>query len=370
MKSPRVAIVADWIIGGGAERVVEELHKLYPDAPIYASYCTDEWRKRLDNKVVTGYLQRWPFGTLRKFVGVLRIRWYRSLDLSAYDVVVSCTGNGEAKHIRTQGNTKHLCYCFTPTHYYWRHYQTYIQNPGLGPLNWLARLGLQLLVTPLRKKDYQAAQNPDKYIAISSHIQKDIQQYYNQASDIIAPPVNTDRFIAAGRSAQQRKGFVTMGRLATIKHTDVIVEACTKLNVPLRVIGRGPQLANLQKLAGPSVQFLTNVSDEQMPEQLASAEAFLFASFEDFGIAPVEAMAAGTPLLAYKAGGALDYVTKETGRFFTEQNAASLEQALKTFDASAYTARDIQKRAEVFSVQHFRDAIVSAVNELSQSTTE
>lgn len=361
MKSPRVAIVADWIIGGGAERVVEELHNLYPEAPIYASYCTPEWRTRLDNKVVTGYLQNKPFSTLRKLVGVLRIHWYRNLDLKDYDVVISCTGNGEAKHIRTSGSTKHISYCFTPVHYYWRHYQTYIENPGLGPFNWLARFGLRLLVSPLRRKDYQAAQHVDQFVAISEHIQSDIQEYYDQKSVVIAPPVNTERFTQAGQSSNKRSGFVTMGRQTAVKRTDIVVDACTKLELPLRVIGRGPQHEDLVQRAGPTVEFLTDVTDEQMPELLAAADAFLFASFEDFGIAPVEAMAAGTPVIAYRSGGALDYVTKDTGLFFDEQTPASLQEAITGFDAKEFNPKTIQKQGTNFSVQEFKEKISTLV---------
>lgn len=361
---PRVAIVADWIIGGGAERVVAELHKLYPDAPIYASYCSAEWRKRLDNKVVTGYLQGWPFGALRKFVGVLRIKWYRGIDFSNFDVVISCTGNGEAKHIRTTGKTKHLCYCFTPTHYYWRHYQSYLANPGFGVFNWLARIGLRALLAPLKSKDYQAAQQPDAFVAISKHIQEDISRFYNRDSDIIAPPVQTERF-TKHRQPLKRQGFVTMGRQTAVKRTDIIVDACTKLELPLTVIGNGPDHANLVARAGSTVEFLTNVSDEQMPAKLAAAEAFLFASVEDFGIAPVEAMASGTPVIALNDGGALDYVTKQTGIFFTEQTAESLEQILVGFDSRFFDSTVIQKHAEKYSTKHFADAIQKAVNKLS-----
>lgn len=367
MSEPRVAIIADWIIGGGAERVVEELHNLYPDAPIYASYCSDDWRKKLDGKVVTGYLQRWPFGLLRKFVGVLRIRWYRGLDLSSYDVVISCTGNGEAKHIKTPRTTKHICYCFTPVHYYWRHYQTYITNPGFGPFNWLAKFGLRALLNPLRKKDYQAAQQPDLFVGISSHIQSDIQKYYKRNAIVIAPPVDTKRFKEAGKSSRKRHGYVTMGRLATIKRTELVVDACTNLNLPLKVIGRGPAYADLVKRAGPTVEILTNVTDQQMPNQLASAQAFLFAAFEDFGIAPVEAMAAGTPVIAYKAGGALDYVTPETGVFFNQQTVASLQKALKDFDNTVFKPTTIQKSAEAFSSERFAKDIAALVRGVSQS---
>ena len=353
----RVAIVADWIIGGGAERVVEALHTQYPDAPIYASYCSPQWQQKLDNKVVTGYLQYWPFSALRKFVGILRIQWYKKLDFSNFDVVITCTGNGEAKHIRTSGKTKHVSYCFTPVHYYWRHYQTYLQNPGFGPFNWLARAGLQLLLEPLKKKDYQAAQKVDEFIAISTHIQKDIKQYYHRDSTVIAPPVNVDRFASVNQPMNKRNGFITVGRQTAVKHTEVIVDACTRLELPLTVIGNGPEHAELIKRAGATVSFPERVSDEALPEYLANASAFLFASEEDFGIAPVEAMACGTPVIAYKAGGALDYVTAETGIFFDQQTDLSLEATLQTFIPASFSPPVIRKHAQKFSTDRFLSAI-------------
>jgi glycosyltransferase involved in cell wall biosynthesis len=139
-----------------------------------------------------------------------------------------------------------------------------------------------------------------------------------------------------------------------MKRVDLVVDACTQLNVPLKVIGRGPAYADLVKRAGPSITFLNNISDEDMPSQLASTEAFVFASFEDFGIAPIEAMATGTPVIAFKAGGALDYVVpSQTGEFFPEQTVESLKAALQNFDSSIYNPNDIKSAAQQFSVEEF-----------------
>lgn len=348
----KVAIVHDWLVGGGAERVVNELHQMFPDAPIYTSYATNEWRRRLDDKVVTGYLQRWPFSALRKFLPILRIWWFTSLDFTGYDLVISSSGNGEAKGVRTPKETKHVCYCHTPTHFYWRHYAQYMKRPGFGLFDPLARLGLRLLVGPLRRWDLRAARRPDYILANSTHIQADIKRYYGRESSVIYPPIDVERFSAA--NSTKREGFVTAGRQATMKHTGIIVEACSQLGVPLTVIGRGPDHQNLVRLAGPTVTFLTNVTDAEMANQLASAEAFLFASFEDFGITPVEAMAAGTPVIAYAAGGALDYVLPgKTGEFFKEQTTASLVDCLKNFDSSNYAADDIKKAAHRFGKDVF-----------------
>lgn len=356
----KVAIVHDWLVGGGAERVVEQLHKLYPDAPIYTSYCTDEWRKKLDGKVVTGFLQYWPFGPLRKFLGPLRLWWFGRINFNGYDLVISSAGNGEAKDINVPKNTTHICYCHAPTHYYWRSYKQYMEKPGFGVLNPLARLGLKMLVGPLRRRDYKAAQKPDYFVANSSYIASEIKQYYGRDAEVINPPVDVERF--AQHTKTTRSGFVTMGRQVGYKRTDLIVDACTKLNVPLAVIGNGPEHSELVRRAGPSVTFYTDVSDQEMPEFLASAEAFIFAAKEDFGVAPVEAMAAGTPVIAFQAGGALDYVIPASGQFFKEQTVSSLCDALSSFDANSYTKEQVTAHAEFFSNQTFARKIKTFVH--------
>lgn len=359
----KVAIVHDWLVGGGAERVVEELHNLYPDAPIYTSYCNDEWRAKLNGKVITGFLQRWPFSKLRKFVGPLRIWWFGQINFSGYDVVISSSGNGEAKDINVPEGTKHICYCHAPTHFYWRSYQQYLDKPGFGVMNPVARIGLKLLVGPMRKRDHKAAQKPDAYIANSSYIQKEIRQYYGRDSVVINPPVDVERFKVATNN--KRTGFVTMGRQVAYKKIDLIVDACTKLKLPLTVIGRGPEHEDLVRRAGPSITFRTDVTDEQMPKMLASANAFIFAAVEDFGIAPVEAMAAGTPVIAYKDGGALDYVTPgKTGQFFAEQSVDSLCEALTSFKADNYTNETISIKAHNFSSENFSKKIQSFIKDV------
>jgi len=354
----KVAIVHDWLVGGGAERVVSELHNMFPDAPIYTSYCTPEWRKRLDNKVVTGWLQH--FGKLRKVMVLGRIRWFKSLDLSDYDLVISSSGNGEAFSVQTGEHTTHICYCHTPTHYYWRHYDQYIQRPGFGFFDPLARFGLKLLVGPLRKWDLRASKRPEYYIANSNHIKADIKKYYGRDAVVIHPPVDVERFKDAPQG--NRHGFVAMGRLAAAKRNDIAVRACNKLGVPLKVIGRGPDLPRLKGMAGATITFPENVSDAEMPAQLSSAEAFLFASFDDFGISPVEALAAGTPVIAYKAGGALDYVVPgKTGEFYTEQTIESMAAAIKKFDGTKYNPKEIQKFATQFSPENFRENMATFI---------
>ncbi|HEX7964053.1 MAG TPA: glycosyltransferase [Candidatus Saccharimonadales bacterium] len=357
----KVAIVHDWLIGGGAERVVYELHQMFPDAPIYTSYATPEWRQRLGGKVITGFLGHQPFGRLRKFVGVLRIWWFTHLDFTGYDLVISSTGNGEAKGIRVPKGTVHICYCHTPTHYYWRHYDQYRKRPGFGAFDPLARLGLRLLVGPLRRWDKKASKRPTYFVANSTHIQRDIKTYYGRSAVVIHPPVDISRFTPL--PAEKRSGLLTVGRQAPAKRTDIAVVACSDLGLPLTVVGDGPEHNRLERLAGQSVTFAPPADDQAVARYMAAAQGFIFASFDDFGVTPVEAMAAGTPVIAYKAGGAFDYVEEgKTGLFFDEQTPESLAKTLKTFDPTQFKPEIIRKKAEEFSPAVFRQKMLALID--------
>lgn len=363
-KQPKVAIVHDWLVGGGAERVVAELHRMYPDAPIYTSYCTDEWRQRLDNKVVTGFLQRWPFGPLRKYVGVLRIWWFTRLDLSQYDLVISSSGNGEAKGVKTPDTTTHICYCHSPTHFYWRNYDLYMKEPGFGIFNPLARLGLRLLVGLLRRWDLKASKRPDYYIANSTHIQADIKKYYNRDSVVIFPPVDITRFQIP--NPPKRHGFVIASRQVPQKKFNLAIEACNRLQLPLTVLGKGPEHAKLVAMGGPTVTYVEQVSDAEMPRYFAGAEAFLWPCFDDFGIVAIEAQATGTPVIAFQAGGALDYVVNgKTGLFFNEQSAGSLAKALQDFPSHSFDHQAIAKHATSFGPDIFRRKMTTFITSIT-----
>jgi glycosyltransferase involved in cell wall biosynthesis len=359
----RVAIVHDWLIGGGAERVVHELHKMYPDAPIYTSYCTPEWRKRLNGKVVTGFLQRWPFPVLRKFIPILRIWWFAHLDLKGYDLVISSSG-AEAKGIKVPKGTVHINYCHAPTHYYWSRYDEYLARPGFGAFDPLARLGLRLLVGPLRKWDFKAAQRPDYMIANSTHIQKEIKKYYKRDAVVMHPPVLIERFEGVKEPAK-RHGFLTGGRLTPYKRNDLAVIACTQLNLSLTVYGDGPDRKRLEGMAGPTITFTGFISEEAVVKQFVSAEAFIFPLLDDFGVVGIEALAAGTPVIAYKAGGALDYIEEgKTGTFFKEQTVDALCKALKSFHAREFNHQTIRKRALDFSPQAFQKQMRGFINKV------
>ena len=360
ISSTRVVIVHDWLIGGGAERVVQALHEIYPEAPIYTSYCTKEWRTKLDNKVVTGYLQH--FGKFRKYLPLLQYWWFRSLRLKKYDIIIASAGNGQAKAVK-KGNATLICYCHTPVHFLWRHYKKYMKSPGFGIFNPIARLGLLIFAGPLRRLDYKAAQKVDIFIANSSHIKADIKQYYNKDAQVIFPPVNTALFTQKNTSDKNRKRVITVGRLVPMKHVDSIVDVCNKNHYPLTIIGKGPELAKLQIRAGFTVQFITNASDEEVAKRVANAKAFVFASYEDFGVAPVEALSAGTPVVALQKGGAKDYINSRNGVFYQNQSTIELEQAIQKCLSKKWNHDTISKSAQKFSVKEFKLKITKTINQ-------
>jgi len=351
----KVAIVHDWFVGGGAERVVLELHKIYPNAPIYTAYCSPQWRQRLSGtKVITSYMQRWPFSKLRKFLPPLRALWFSRLDLSGYDLVISSSG-AEAKGVKVKAPAVHINYCHAPTHYYWSRYDDYMKHPGFGALDPIARLGLKLLVGPMRRWDHKAAQRPHYMIANSSYIKHQVKKYYGRDAAVIHPPVDIGRFKILDESSILRQGFLAAGRQTPYKRIDLAVRACSKLDLPLTVIGNGPNHKKLVKLAGPTVIFLTGLSDQEVVKHFQSAEAFIFPGVDDFGIVAVEALAAGTPVIAYHAGGALDYIEPgNNGLFFKEQTVESLSGALKDFKRYKFDSSRINDSAAGFSAENFQ----------------
>lgn len=364
----KVAIVHDWLVGGGAEKVVLELHHMFPDAPIYTSYATKRWQRELNGNVKTGVLQYWPFYKIRKYIPSLRILYFTTLRLKNYDVIISSSG-AEAKGVKTRENQVHISYIHAPTHYYWGRYDEYLNNPGFGRFDWLARLGLKGLVGPLRKWDYKAAQRPNYIITNSTYTAAQIKRYYGRKSSVIHPPIDIERFAIPTEKhglPNVRHGFVITGRQTPYKRVDLAVQACTQLNVPLIVIGNGPDHKRLKKMAGKTITFLTKVTDRELPHYLQSAEVFLFPGIDDFGIAPVEALAAGTPVIAYKAGGALDYINDKTGLFFNKQTPESLIEAIKEFQAKKYSHEGIKSEAQAFSIANFHKNLQTELDRVLQ----
>ncbi len=361
MTELRVAIVHDWMLMGGAEKVVEQLLEMYPDAPLYTSCMSNEWYQKLQHRtLIMGYLD-WPlFRKIRKFVPFLRQRWFESLDFSAYDVVISSSG-AEAKGIKVPEGVLHINYCHAPTHYYWSRYEEYLKTPGFGKLDPFVRFGLKWLLAPMRAWDLKAAQRPDVMVANSHHIAAEIKKYYHRDASVVFPPVAVERFTK--KSETKRTAYVVAARQTPYKRVDLAVAAATKLNLPLIVASNGPEHEKLVAMAGSTVTFNTNVSDARMVRYFQEAKGYLFPCIDDFGITPVEAMAAGTPVIAYKAGGALEYVQQgKTGLFFNEQTVDSLVTALTQAEKKTWNETVITKKAAHFTPALFRKRMKKVIN--------
>ena len=381
----RIALVCDWLTTpGGAEQVLLELHRLYPDAPIYTSqYNPRKLTWFQDATVRTGWLQIFP-SAFRKILGPLRHLYFAHLDLTAYDLVVSVTG-AEAKAVRAR---RHLCYCHVPTQYYWQMYDSYLQNPGFGFLNPLVRFFFKLFVGPLRRADYRAAQRPDQFLTISTYAAAAIRRYYHRSATIVAPPVDLQRFVShpvakttksakstqsAAKSAKPtqstRHGFIIACRQVTWKRVDLAISACLEAQLPLTVIGDGPEHAHLVALAAgsPLITFVPWIAPDQLAQHLHSADAFIFPSLEPFGIAAVEALAAGCPVIAYAKGGSRDFIQPgKNGLLFSSQTPAALARALRDFSNHRFNSRTVTASAAPFSRDHFRQGITEAVTKLTK----
>jgi glycosyltransferase involved in cell wall biosynthesis len=285
---------------------------------------------------------------------------FESLDLGGYDVILS-NKSGFCHGVITSPETVHICYCLTPTRYVWR-YHDYAQREGFGCL---ARMALAPVLSHLRMWDRLAADRVDRFIAISTEVQHRIAKYYRRDSEIIYPPVDTQRFSLA---ASHDDYLLCVGRVIPYKRIDLAVEACTRLGLPLKIGGAGRDIERLKAMAGPTVEFLGYVPDDDLPKLMARCKAFLFPGAEDFGITPVQAMAAGRPVIAYAYGGALDMVAEGvSGTLFREQSVESLIDVLQRFESDQYDPQTIRCHAEQFDVAIFRkkiqDVIVQACEE-------
>jgi glycosyltransferase involved in cell wall biosynthesis len=356
MTEPKIALVYDWLTNfGGGERALLAAHKAFPQAPIYTSvYIPEALPQFADADVRTTYLQRLPRFLRRwhQLLPVFRPRAFRSFKLDDYDIIFSM-GSAEAKAVLKRPDAWHINYCFTPTRYYWSHYEEYKQNPGFGPLNPLIRLVIPPFVAAMRKKDLQAASGVDAFIGNSSAVAARIKQYYGKDAAVIYPPVDMHRFRNLDISGK-RSGFMIVGRQVAYKRMDLAIEACNQLGVELTLYGDGPEHKRLEAIAGPTVHLVTGADDTTIAQALTAAEGFLYPQEEDFGITQVEAMAAGCPVIAYAKGGAIDVVIEgKTGVFFNEQTVTSLTEAITRFKTMRFTPKILQLHAEQFSEERY-----------------
>lgn len=365
-KQQKVAIAVDWLTEGfgGGERVIKAIHDMYPDAPIYTSQYRPKrttWLGAAD--VRTGLLNILPVG-IRRFTPFLRQWYFARLDLTAYDLVISVTG-AEAKAVRTRADAIHLSYMHAPTQYYWTLYDAYIKNPGFGVLNPLARVVLKTIIGPLRRADYAAAQRPDTVVTISSYTQEEIRTHYGRESIVIAPPVDVESINGCVQSTTQRSGFIIACRQVVWKRVDLAISAALRAQVRLTVVGDGPEHDRLIQLAAGSslITFLPKYKDiGEIVDLLAASQAFVFPSLEPFGIAPVEALAAGTPVIALQKGGALDFIREgSNGVFFANQTIESLTDAFRRFSTLSFDEKEVADTAKKFSQAVFKKELESLI---------
>jgi glycosyltransferase involved in cell wall biosynthesis len=365
--APKIAIVHDWLtVAGGAEVVIAELHKLFPKAPIYTSVYNPEalpGLKTLD--IRTTYLQEKLPKKLRyrhTLWPTLRAKAFRKLDLSEFDVIIS-SSSAEAKAVRkTRPDQIHIAYIHTPIRYYWSHYEEFRKEFKFGAFTPFIRPIIPMMVKRMRKLDLESIKDIDVIIANSEVTQQRIKQYYKRASTVIHPPVDVERFTPPPKT--ERRGYILWGRHVPYKRFDLAVEAANQLQVPLTIVGSGPDTERLKKLAGPTVKFVGRVSDKELVHLAQTAKGFLFPNEEDFGISAVEALAAGTPVIAYAKGGALDIVQDgETGVLFKEQTVASLVAAIKRFETLSFLPATLHRKAKRFDKSLFDTRITKIVSD-------
>lgn len=334
---------------GGAERVAAVMHDSFPSAPIYTTVAL---RHRLPDElrgadIRTSAMQRLP-GMERRFRQYFMLYPFavEQFDLSEYDLILS-SSSGYAKGVRRSRNAIHVCYCHTPMRWVWR-YQDYAERESFGGV---ARSVLPMFLWGLKQWDLRAAQQPNYYIANSQVVADRIKKIYGREAIVIPPPIDVDRFEP---SSSVEDYYLILSRLVPYKRIDLAIEACNKLGRRLVIIGDGPDRVRLEKLAGPTVQFLGRQSDIQVNLYASRCRALLFPGEEDFGMVPLEVNAAGRPVIAYRAGGAVETVVDGmTGIFFDKPNSRALIDAIEEFEGRIWNTRLLREHAEKFDRKVF-----------------
>ncbi len=361
----RAALVCSWLNQyGGAERVLEVVHDMFPDAPVYTSMY---WPEALPQQyraweIRTSFLNRLPLIKRhhQPFLPLYPLG-FESLDLDGYDLVLSVT-SAFAHGVIVRPGVTHVCYCLTPARFLW-YDAAYAQRENLGRLS---RAVLPFVLPALRTWDTVAANRVDHFVAISQAVQRRIARFYRRPARVIYPPVQTSDFAV---SDEQDDYYLILGRLIPYRRVDLAIRAFNALGLPLVIAGDGRDRRSLERIAGPSVRFLGRVSDEERRRLLSRCRAFLWPGEEDFGIAPLEANASGRPVIAYAAGGALETVVEGvTGAFFREATPESLADVVSKFDARAYDPAALRRHAERFDVARFRSELAGFVDEAMGST--
>jgi glycosyltransferase involved in cell wall biosynthesis len=373
MAQPRVAVVHDWLVTyGGAERVLEQILKLYPQADLFALYDFIPPDRRdfiLNKTVTTSFLQRFPFAgkKYRSYLPLMPLA-VEQFDMSAYDLVIS-NSYAVAKGVITGPDQVHISYVQSPMRYAWDLTHQYLRQAGLrsGPKSWFVRWTLHRI----RTWDARTANGVDEFIANSHFIARRIWKVYRRKATVINPPVAVDAF---GLRTKKDDFYLTASRMVPYKRIDLIVDAFAHMpDKKLVVIGDGPDFRKIAGKTGPNVTLLGYQPFEVLRDHMQRARAFVFAAEEDFGIVPVEAQACGTPVIAFGKGGVLETVVDgETGMFFDEQLAESVAEAVRTFDRCRrqFDPAKCRENALRFSIEEFRQHFKTFVNDtLSHSPT-
>jgi len=353
----KVALVHDFLNQvGGAEKVLQVFHELFPKAPVFTVvYDPEETKGEFDDlDIRTTFIQGIPFG-------VKRYKWFLSwmpaaierFDFSKYDLVLS-DSTAFAKGIITRPETLHISYCHTPTRYLWS--DTYSYTAELKQPK-IIKSFLPFVLNRIRQWDRLAADRVDKFIANSHFVRGRIKKYYGRESTVIYPPVEA-RKIPFSNPQKVENYYLIVSRLRPYKRVDLAIDAFNALGIPLKVVGIGEEYLKLKNIAKKNIEFLGSVSDKERNKLLSLCIAFIHPQEEDFGISAVEAMAAGRPVIAYKSGGALETVKKgETGEFFEDQTPWCLVDAVREFMPEKYDPKVIRKQALQFDTSIFKREI-------------
>ena len=368
----RVALVHYWFVRRrGGERVVETLAEMFPQADVFSLIADPVWRDSTfrSRNVTTSFLQRLP-GVTRYYRKLLPLFPYavEQFRLDEYDLVIS-SESGPAKGVLTPSHACHICYCHSPMRYLWDMYHRYRHGKGMGPA---ARLAFSLSAHYVRMWDVATAARVDHFVANSRNVASRILKCYRRNATVINPPV----LVSAGYvSSEVEDYYLVVSPLVDYKRVDLAIEACNRLQRPLRIIGDGEEYGRLRGSAGPTVKFFGYLSDEEVRKNYAHCRALLFPGEEDFGIVPVEAQSFGRPVIAFGRGGALETVIgglptssfapeSSTGVFFAEQSAESLADAIRFFELNEprFSPAFIRRHAERFDVSRFKSEMGSFIN--------
>jgi glycosyltransferase involved in cell wall biosynthesis len=361
----RVAIVHEWLtIPGGSEEVVLELLEMFPDAELFTTvYDPTPWPQAITSRRVhTSFLDRVPSAhTNYRWLVPLMNRAFRSFDLDDFDLVIS-SNHASAKNVRTRRGTLHVCYCHTPMRYAWD--EGFLEGERIGPL---VRPLLKPLLAWLRRQDRAGASGPDVFVANSQHVAERIRRYYGRDAEVVNPPVDVEHFLTLEHDPQEY--YLALGRVVPYKRLDLSVAACIRTGRALKVAGDGRAIASISRQASgrPGIELLGRVSDTERDRLLRGARALLFPGEEDFGIVPVEAQAAGVPVIAYGVGGASETVLDErTGVLFAEQSESGLAAAIGRFEALAIDPSEVRRNAGRFGRERFVREMTSVIERAAQ----